>query len=67
MDEMMQLYRKFEKRKFPTNQERLQELRDAGYDCSLVKSVIVKKCDIKAGMLLSREEVMSIMGGRTSP
>lgn len=63
----MQLYKKFEKRKFPTNQERLQELRDAGYDCRLVKSVIVKKCDIKAGMILHRKEVISIMGGRTSP
>lgn len=67
MDELEQLYRRVEKRTFPTNQERLQALRGAGYDCSLVKSIIVKKSDIKTGLKLHREEVRNIMIGKSSP
>lgn len=56
-----------DKRTYPTNETRLQELHDAGYDCSLVTSVIIKKADVKAGLILNRKEVRDIMGGKTSP
>jgi len=50
-----------DKRIFPTNKERLQALQDAGYDCELVKSEVVVRSDIKAGLLIARKEVIDIM------
>ena len=46
---------------------RLQELRDAGFDCEISRSVVVQHKEIKDGMILDRENVIDIMQGPTTP
>ena len=46
---------------------RLRELRDAGFDCEISRSVIVQHKEIKDGMILDRENVIDIMQGPTTP
>tara|TARA_R100001230_G_C5594155_1_gene109602 strand:+ start:228 stop:488 length:261 start_codon:yes stop_codon:yes gene_type:complete len=46
---------------------RLQELRDARFDCDITRSVIVQHKEIKDGMILDRENVIDIMKGPKTP
>jgi hypothetical protein len=46
---------------------RLQELEDAGFDCSIIKSIVVQQKEIPIGLLLDRDEVLEIMGNCHSP
>jgi hypothetical protein len=54
-------------RKSSTIDLRLQELRDAGFDCDITRSVIVQHKELKDGMILDRENVIDIMKGPTTP
>ena len=54
-------------RKSSTIDLRLQELRNAGFDCDITRSVIVQHKELKDGMILDRENVIDIMQGPTTP
>jgi len=54
-------------RKSSTIDLRLQELRDAGFDCEISRSVVVQHKEIKDGLILDRENVIDIMQGPTTP
>ena len=46
---------------------RLQELRDAGFDCEISRSIVIQHKEIKDGLILDRENVIDIMQGPTTP
>lgn len=54
-------------RKFAVIELRLQELRDAGFDCEISRSEVVQHKEIRAGMILDKKNVVDIMQGPTTP
>ena len=56
-----------DKRKFYTVRDRLAALQMSGFNCSIVKSQVVTRSDIKDSMLLARDKVLEIMGKSHSP